>query len=516
MTDVVLSFVGDDQRLAMSAAALAEADRIATAADRTAVAADRNAAAASAAAAALSLSAVASALAAASIAGQVYPTKAGAGSADAAAAAGTIPADGYCYVVADETRGGEPTLRQRVSTATTTTFVIAVNSPANGYSTIVPTVVSNAFQQPIINMPAPTSGMVNSAGGNDAVNAGVQVTSGRITNGPVGHVNYYNTVVGLYLNSNAAFAGLNANMRAASYRIESKFSIGGNFYTEHNVGAFATDGAEFRCFQSAIPFDKTLWRTLTQTTLSGAVQTLNDGDNLPRVVFNLEGSYVDIVKGRSGTFAPTFRFNDNNRVLHVQLNAAANAYLNLPYITDLDTLRIGQAILGYCNSPATSPFNNVPAALSLNDGTPRAGGALIYGLVQGSVTGDWHGLYTNSFSVSGRLYATRFSNTHATGAVIHRSEGKGDVLFAIGNGLVGYRQWTYGIDASTGNFIIANPTSGLEGKGDVAFRISPETRRIGLPTTTGIVFADNAAAIAGGLAAGEVYRTSAGLLAIRF
>lgn len=515
MTDVVLNFVGDDQRLALDAANRSAADRIATAADRTAVSADRNAAAASAVAAAVSLAALASAISAASIAGQVYPTKAGAGSADAAAAAGTIPANGYCYVVADETRGGEPTLRQRVGTASTTTFVSAANSPANGYSTIVPTVVSNAFVQPIINMPAPTSGMVNSAGGNDAVNAGVQVTSGRFTNGPVGHENYFDTVVGLYLNSAAAFTGLNANMRGASYRIESKFSIAGVFYTEHNVSTFATDSTEFRCFQSAIPFDKSLWRTLTQTQLGGALTTISDGDGNPRISCVFESNLIYINKGRTGTFAPTFAFGDNNRVAHSQNNAAGSAFLPLPYITDLNLLRISQAVIGYCNSPVSAPIG-VSAAVSIVDATPRAGGAFIYGLVQGGVTGDWHGYHIDAVSVSGNLYGTRFWNLHATGKVLHRSDAKGDVLYAIGDGSVGFRQWTYGYDASTGNFIIANPISGMEGKGNIAFRISPETRRIGLPTTTSIVFADNAAAIAGGLAAGDVYRTSAGLLAIRF
>lgn len=497
------------QRIANSDAQTAVAAGVQTGLDRTAVAVDRNAATASAAAAAVSLAAIASALATASIAGQVYPTKAGAGSADAAAAAGTIPANGYCYVVADETRGGEPTLRQRVGTASTTTFVSAANSPANGYSTIVPTVASNAFVQQIINMPAPTSGMVNSAGGNDAVNAGVQVTSGRFTNGPVGHENYFDTVVGLYLNSGPAFTGQNSDMRAASYRIESKFAINEVFGTEHNVSTFATDNTEFRCFQSFIPFDKSLWRTLTQTTFGGALTTIVDGDGNPRVSYIFESNVIDITKGRSGTFAPTFRFNDNNRVIHSQINAAGNAYLPLPYINALGTLQISQAIFGNANSPATSTLD-VPAAVALVDATPRAGGAYIYGVAQGGVTGDYHGFYLGAVSVSGRLYGTRSWNTHATGAVIHRTDGKGDMLYAIGDQAVGFRQWTYGYDASTGNFIIANPISGMEGKGNVCFGITPQTRIPFFPTVVPLSFANDAAAAAGGVPVGGMYHTTVG------
>lgn len=376
-----------------------------------------------------------------------YPTNA---AADAAAAAGTLAANAYCYVMVDSTRKGAPSIRQRVGTATSTTFVLAVGAVADGFQTTVPVVASNAYQQAMLKAPAPTSGMTGTSGVNDAVTGVVQVSAGRLTNGPSGATNYYNSVVGLGINSTTAWTPENPALPSGSFRIESKFAIGSKFYTEFHASAFSKDNpsTEFRMFSGIIPHNEADWPALSRTGLRGGVIDFVDGAGAQRFQISNVTNTVNIDD-------LSFAFADNNVPVIRQINAAANTLLSLPYFNSNDTLVLNGPQLGF-GSMKNMPELGMKTMIGYNCVSAVADGSFMLIVPGGGVTGNLWGLRVLATPVSGMLTATEFTNSHATGHIQDQRYAYGNILTTLYNYNDGYAVWQHGSIYSSNLWILSS------------------------------------------------------------
>lgn len=380
-----------------------------------------------------------------------YPTNA---AADAAAAAGTLAANAYCYVMVDSTRKGAPSIRQRVGTATSTTFVLAVGAVADGFQTTVPVVASNAYQQAMLKAPAPTSGMTGTSGINDAVTGVVQVSAGRLTNGPSGATNYYNSVVGLGINSTTAWTPDNPALPSASFRIEAKYAIGSKFYTEIHASAFSKDnpGTELRSFSAIVPHNESDWAANSDASLRGARIGFNDGSGASRTVFDYVNNVV-LFEG-SGSNNLRISFNKNGPVGN-QLNSAGNSYLNLPYFNSSDALVLPGPHL-CIGSMKSLPELGMTAMFGYNCANAVADGAFMLLVPSAGVTGNLWGLRALALSVSGTYRATEFANNHASGHIEDRRFANGNILTTLQNYASGYYEWQHGSIYATNLWILSS------------------------------------------------------------
>jgi hypothetical protein len=467
--------------LTAAAASATAAAASATAADASEAGAASSAgtATASATAAQVAYAAVLAAIAAGAVSGP-YATKA---AADAAALAGTLAANAYAYVIIDETQGSAPTIRQRVSTATTTTFVAALGGLAASFTTTVPVSPGTAFGKTILTMPAAASGMLSDLPRNDAVNNSIYTTFNKLSNGPTGEVNYWNSVTQFCSNSESSATPLNTAMPAARFAIESKFYQNACFATELHIAQ--TQGAsesyaELRAFSAFIPHLRSDWTTKSITSLQGSRILIYDGaGNVP---FQMNFRSTDGAGNLSflGTGADNVRllFDKNNHAPLAMKNAAGSADINLPFYDNRDVLRLGGSSYQTGSAPAAGVNTGTGYSREYLELGARAGAGFEYALINNAITGNLYGYHIDGVSVSGKYYFSRAWNQHATGKLLDKREAAGDIFWSAGdNG--GGNDVNFGRRASDAAFVIALGAS--EAFTNPAIEIANATRYVNLP-----------------------------------
>jgi hypothetical protein len=333
------------------------------------------------------------------------------------------------------------------------------NCTSAEFNTTAPTAVSLTYNKNIATMPAPTSGMTNGAGGNDAVNSKWYVVTSNPANGPVGQVNYGNTVVGFCLNSTTSFVPANTAIPAGSFRIESKFYQNSVFATEFHISQIqgASGGfADFRSYSAFVPHLPADWAEKSGVSYRSAYHDFTDGSGTARFQMNLRTSDGggNIALNGVGTSNLKFRYDKNNDPVAQQINAANNAFLTLPYYDDRDVLRTPAGTFQQGPAPSAG-VNTTPGYFKEDQNTtPRVGGGHNYVFTGGSITGSYYYNYFFNLSVSGTMYPLLATNTHATGKVIDVRNGLGDIMFSMQNE-DGTNSVCFGRRASDGAGVIA-------------------------------------------------------------
>lgn len=334
-------------------------------------------------------------------------------------------------------------------------LVVDSNLTVGRISLTAPEVVNagqNWYKTPLL-VPAPPP-LLNSVGGNDAVNFGIIGNCGLFDQGPTGHRRYFDTVIAFGLNLNGSFTRLNPAMPACSYRIESKFAQGqpdSVFGAEfHPVSLFPVDSPdEFRGISVWVPHKKADWAEHSDISFRGSRQFIYDGLNRVRVQW-------DFRPGMSRVGYPDTDdeghvehwFGVNNQPVARQLNHAGTAYLPLPYVNASDNIELPGAV--YIVTPTAMTPLGVRAAATIN-------------VTEGA--DDEYALLVSTPPVAGNFFASGCSGS-AGYALIHQifNNGAGagmleiqtlngagnDALIAFSN-VGGGKVWTIGYDNSDGD-----------------------------------------------------------------
>lgn len=267
--------------------------------------------------------------------------------ANAALAAGNYANGTLVRVKADETKSGASWDYQVSGSA----FIDKGPAITNGKITVPRNVTPATSGSTTIFEVIPDEPLTNSAGGNDAVVSAMRQTTNYWTQGPTGHANYYNSVIGFGHNINSAFGPLNTAQIAASSRIEFKFAQGapGSFFGAeyHCASLLPVGGGELRAITAFIAHDKTKWHVSPDGSSVGFAaysHIWRDGRNAPRIQYEFSDTTAKMVftKGdQPGSFAPQIYFEDNNRAPLFLINAAHNAYVEAFKLTAGDRMFFG-------------------------------------------------------------------------------------------------------------------------------------------------------------------------------
>lgn len=307
---------------------------------------------------------------------------------------------------------------------------------------------------------APTLAYTNSIGGSDKVRADIQVVLGKFTNGPTGHTNYFDTVIGFGLNNTSSWTPLNTAMASASYRIESKFAQGGAsdpFAVEFHISMNSTDAAsvEFRGASFFIPHLKANWAVYAGVTLRGGQISLTDGSISPdvagfeRVKFDLRpsGNVINLSKNGANR-APGFSWDSNNVYVNRQINAAGDAFVSLPYVSNENFYYFSAPIFMQANAVANAAFAitafKVQQCLSL-----PVGAYLDFCVSQSVTAGAANGIW-REVNASG-LVTNRFANTGAGACVVNIAGSASSALQINGVQVVGARSTGWFAMTGTGS-----------------------------------------------------------------
>jgi hypothetical protein len=247
----------------------------------------------------------------------------------------------------------------------------------------------------------PPVGMTNSAGGDDGVNTVLQTITARFNNGITGHSNYYDMISGWGINCAANFTAKNTALPAISDRIESKYAIGGAggfFAFERHMSMLATPAqsqTEYRFFTAGIPHDKTKWASQSDIGLRASQIYFSsvraDGVGAQRVIMDFRPGSNTISLNRDGVEnAPRILWDQNNRQVLVQLNAAGNAYLSLGFINDRDEMTHSNPY--YLVAAPVMSIVGLKSSFTHLHLSPAANDVVRYctanGAVTGSITGE--------------------------------------------------------------------------------------------------------------------------------
>jgi hypothetical protein len=370
-----------------------------------------------------------------------------------------------------------------MSTQNANAVAITGGDIKGNFTTTTPVPSASLYNQSLITMPAPASGMTNDAGGNDAVNVKFYTTALKLNNGPVGQVNYWNTVYSLCMNSDTATIPLNTTMPAGRFAIESKFYQSGCFATEMHIGQ--TQGAsesyaELRAFSAFVPHLRSDWTTKSITSLQGSRFIFYDGAGNAPVQMNFRSTdgAGNIAFNGTGTENIVLLFDKNNAAFTRQLNAAANAYIDLPFYDNRNVLRFGGSSYQVGSAPSAGVNTGTGYSREYLELAARAGAGFEYVLINNAITGNLYGYNIDGVSVSGKYYFSRAWNTHATGKLFDKREALGDILWSAGdNG--GGNDVNFGRRASDGAFVIA--CGATEAFTNPAIEIANATRYVNLP-----------------------------------
>jgi hypothetical protein len=308
--------------------------------------------------------------------------------------------------------------------------------------------------------PAPALGtQTNSAGGNDAVSVSLAIASGRVTNGPTGHPNYWDTVMNFGLNQTGAFTPLNTDMPSASYRIESKFAQGGPsdpFMVEFHSSMFpASDPTqEYRLFSGTIPHLISNWngagadysmRANLYRFMSGV------GDDRIAIFFGALGNSMEFKDNGAGKPHPQLIFGTNNRAVAVQRNAAADALLPLPYINAQNNVQIPASGLYINGSAAATPSGSGNVGIDLNITGGGVANMRAINAQLPSVTGDAYAAFFNATGVSGKVFFHMLSTTGIPALNLQVGTGSTNDAGVFFTNQGGGTSWVIGYDNSDGD-----------------------------------------------------------------
>jgi hypothetical protein len=370
-----------------------------------------------------------------------------------------------------------------MSTQNANAVAITGGDIKGNFTTTTPVPSASLYNQSLITMPAPASGMTNDAGGNDAVNVKFYTTAIKSNNGPVGQVNYWNTVYSLCMNSDTATIPLNTTMPAGRFAIESKFYQNNCFAMEYHISqtqGVADNYAEFRVLTAFVPHLSADWGNKSQLTLQGGQYTFKNGVGGVPLQFNFRTSDVagNIAFNGTGTENIVLLFDKNNAAFTRQLNAAANAYIDLPFYDNRNVLRFGGSSYQVGSAPSAGVNTGTGYSREYLELAARAGAGFEYVLINNAITGNLYGYNIDGVSVSGKYYFSRAWNQHATGKLLDKREAAGDILWSAGDP-GGGNDVNLGRRASDGAFVIA--CGATEAFTNPAIEIANATRYVNLP-----------------------------------
>jgi hypothetical protein len=322
-----------------------------------------------------------------------------------------------------------------------------------GFRSVIlePEAATDNWNRTLIEVPAGT-GMVE-GGVDNAVNAGLRVAAGRVTNGPTGEPDYWDTVVGFGTNMSSVWTPLNPALGSGSFRVESKFAQGGPtdvFGTELHISGFAKTGEEYRAFTTFIPHEAGNFATVGGSDVRGAVVNLQDGSGAQAIKFDwttANGGQISV--RRRGTACSSILFESNNVTVLRMLSSDGTTYLPLPYYNANNNIQLSNAV--YVVGPAGNNPMGVPAALAVNCT---------------SAANETSALAVNGPAVTGNFYAMKMLAS-ATGTVFHQMYNSGsgrvvldmqagagaanDSIVAFSNIGAGGTSWSVGLDNSDGD-----------------------------------------------------------------
>ncbi len=282
----------------------------------------------------------------------------------------------------------------------------------------------------------------NSAGGNDAVRVRWIVSTGTFSNGPPGHVDYFDTVTSLGLNLTEPGPALNPQRASLRLAMESKFSSnGGPFWGEfHPISLFARAqddsgnplaGAneEFRGISWSIAETKANWALFSEGSFRAAQIATFDGLGVAR----LHADFRNVNEGTIDHKKVVLRKNENNAPFLKQLNAAGNSYLDLPYVDNLNCEFSGLPIVRQVTARPTSlGYTGVVAIRS--DGHVNQS-QMDRHVATNVVTGEVHAL-SRVANASGAVRTT-IENQHASGSLYCQMFGYGHTKHIIHGEIAG-------------------------------------------------------------------------------
>jgi hypothetical protein len=294
-----------------------------------------------------------------------------------------------------------------------------------------------------------------------------------------------------------------------AFQFESKFTnsdstkFGSEWHLEHKAPGAAAPN--LRALSAFLPFD------LTQRGLGSFAWALDthlwaDQQGVTRMQFNLHDN--DLLM-----FACRQYFNTNNAAPLQQRNAANSSYLSLPWIDNLDRLRISQP--SFAQGATTSGNGNAAhqyqalswaannhMVMAVNGASDAVSGSKIYSGIQAtaSINGEWNNRITNTFAGGEAVWDALVSGTGGRAKSIYRT-------FSQGGFDVGY-------DGVTDTFIISR----AQGLGIDSLTYVTMTRASNVPansvwTHRGSVIVTGTLMIGG--TGGPLFRNNAGTIEAR-
>lgn len=316
----------------------------------------------------------------------------------------------------------------------------------------------------------PDEPLTNSAGGNDAVVSAMRQTTNYWTQGPTGHANYYNSVIGFGHNINSAFGPLNTAQIAASSRIEFKFAQGGagSFFGAeyHCASLLPVGGGELRAITAFIAHDKTKWHVSpdgSSVGFSAYSHIWRDGRNAPRIQYEFSDTTAKMIFGKGdqpGSKAPQIYFSENNSPPIYLINNNSSAYVEAFRLTDGNRMYFGNPeTRQYSGSTGMLGFGvNHSERQFLAPVAGSVGAVTAWQDVAGDFTPDWwdggisgRGVFLKRNTTSGgKLVQTSVANNGAQ-AITFEDTSSGSAGFSL-------RQ-----TAGAGSFVLDNGWRGESG-----------------------------------------------------
>lgn len=282
----------------------------------------------------------------------------------------------------------------------------AAGGPAQVFQMTPSTLISGAVTRRMLQHSAPLSGMINSAGGNDAVLTRMLTSIGRFDQGPTGTASYFDTVlsIGHNVGDNVA-TGENPTEPVSRIAIESKFAQGqpnSPFISEWHLAALTPAGTtdECRALSVTIPHLASNFATVLDFSFyqRANVFVWASGAGQTKIQMDLRGASPVIDMGSVGIAHPIINFNTNNRAMFRQRNAAGTDYLDGLYFDSNDALTTGASATLQLEGVIQTASAIGAKALFVASGVSgmAANGYLAYLASANAVTGTVNGLYAEA------------------------------------------------------------------------------------------------------------------------
>jgi hypothetical protein len=301
----------------------------------------------------------------------------------------------------------------------------------------------------------PPVGMIDSAGDDNAVTAGLFNTISRSESGPLGREAFYETAVGIGTNCGSDGRPIEGFTGSAFFRAKSFCHSSGYFATETTIGHVARDtDAQQQVFHASIPVNSADRVTNGYVAMAAPVFEFNAPGAGTGVRMNLAAAARTIQLG-SGSYGahPMLVFRTNDRNVAQQSNADGTANLPLPYINSDNNLECRGTPVYIVSTTGATPLGGGENAstLAINVTSPISGASAIR-VASAATTGNFYALSFQG-AATGRLTSLIY-NAGSGPAVMELQSLNGpgsDGLIALSNVGGGGQSWTIGRDNSDGN-----------------------------------------------------------------